>query len=149
MSNSWRVRQGQKHCPMSENNISQKKRQLCLVRHSFSKLLQNMRILMYQYARFSAKLWKTLWFYCVFSVFSYIIVGEYSCLKYFILTKLSQIVYVIDVHILAWQNAKYDCRLWKVFLFNCDFLWIFKHNYIFWNVIASSNFYKLYVKTEV
>ena len=55
-----------------------------------------------------------------FWVFSYI-VDEHSCLKYCIFTKLLQIVCLINVHILVCQHAKCDCRLWKVFWFDCVF----------------------------
>ena len=76
-------------------------RHLSLVTHSVTKLSQNMclintHILVYWHDRCDYKLWNAPWFYCVFWVFSYII-DEHSCLKYCIFTKLSQIVYLIDV----------------------------------------------------
>ena len=58
-----------------------------------------------------------LWFYCVIM---------YSCLKYCIFTKLSQIVCLIDVHILVCQHAKCDWWLWKVLWFNWIF-WVFSY----------------------
>ena len=67
-------------------------------------------ILMYWHARCDSKLWKALWLYCVFWVFSYII-DKHSCLKYCIFIKLSQIVCLIIVRILVCQHAKCDCRL--------------------------------------
>ena len=79
--------------------------------------------------------------------FSYII-NEHSCLKYFIFTKHSQIVYLMNVYILVCQHAKYDCRLWKALWFN-RFLGNFQLLLHIWNVITSSNFYKLCVKAEV
>ena len=44
-----------------------------------------------------------------FLVFSYII-DDHSCLKCYIFTKVSQIMCLIDVHILVCQHAKCDCR---------------------------------------
>ena len=64
-------------------------------------------------------------FYCVFSVFSYII-DQHSCLKYGIFTKFSHIVCLMNVHILVCQYAKCNCRLWKIFRFDCVF-WEFLH----------------------
>ena len=94
-------------------------RHLCLEAQFFTKLSQNVclintHILIYWYAKYNNKLWKALWFYFVFRVFSDII-DEHSCLKYFIYTKLSQIMCPIDLQILICQHAKYDSRLWKVF----------------------------------
>ena len=99
---------------------------LSLVAHTFTQLLHNMclintHIFIYWYVRCNCKLWKALWFYCIFSY----IIDEYSCLKYCIFTKLSQIVCLINVHILDYQHAKCDCWLWKVLWFDCVFLWIF------------------------
>ena len=76
------------------------KRHLRLVTHIFTKLSQNVflfntHILMYQYARCNCKLWKAIWFYCIFWVFSYIFI-EHSCLNCCISTKLSLIVYLGD-----------------------------------------------------
>ena len=72
-------------------------RHLCLIRHSFTKLSQNVyiNILVYQYARCDCKLWNALRFYCVFWVFSYIF-DNYSCLNCCICTELSLIVYLIN-----------------------------------------------------
>ena len=83
---------------------------------------------------------KSPWFYCVYWIFSYI-TDKYSCLNCCISTKLSQIVCLVNVHILACQRAKCHCRLRK-FLFR--FLRTLALH--IWNVITSSNFYKLYVK---
>ena len=121
-----------RHWPMSEKNITKNERHLSLVAHSFTKLSQNVclintHILIYWHARCDCKLWKLLWFYCVFFwVFSYII-DEYSCLKYCIFTKHSQIVCLINVYILEYQHAKYDCWLWQVFYF--AFFKNFSYNY--------------------
>ena len=49
-------------------------------------------------------------------------INDYSCLRCCIFTKLSQIACLINVHVLKFQYAKYDCRLWKVFWFNYFFL---------------------------
>ena len=53
-------------------------------------------------------------FFCVYSD----IIDEHLCLKCCIFTKLSQFVYLINVHILMCQHAKCNCGLWKVLLFN-------------------------------
>ena len=121
------VRAGQKHWPMSEKYIKN------FNGISFTKLSQNVclintHILIYWHARCICKFWKALWFYCVFRVFSYII-GEYSCQKYYIFTKLSQIVCLINMYILKCQHAKCDCWLWKVLWFNCIFWVFFSYNY--------------------
>ena len=99
-----------------------------MVTHSFTNLWQNVcltntYILIYWNARRIYKLWKALRFYCVFWVFSYII-DEYSCQRYCIFTKLSQMVCLINMYILKCQHAKCDCWLW----FNCIF-WVF---WVFW-----------------
>ena len=41
--------------------------------------------------------------------------------KYYIVTKHSQIVNLVNVHILVYQHAKCDCMLWKLLWFNCAF----------------------------
>ena len=93
---------------------------------SSTKLSQNvclikMHIFIYWYVRCCCELWKPFWFYCVFWLFSYII-DEYSCLEYCILTKLTEIVCLINVYIfLVYQHAKCDWWLWKVLWFNCVF----------------------------
>ena len=46
-----------------------------------------------------------------FGYFHIHIIDEYLCQKYFIFTKLLQIVYLINVQILEFQYAKYDCWL--------------------------------------
>ena len=102
-----------------------------MVAHSFAKHSQNIclinaHILMYWHTSCNCNLWKAFWFYSVFWVFSHII-DEYSCLKCYIFTKISQIVYLIDVQILVYQHTKCDCWLWKVFWFNCVFWGISKH----------------------
>ena len=48
----------------------------------------------------NCKLWNAPWFCLIFLRISYII-DDYSCLKYCILTKVSQIMCLIDVHILV------------------------------------------------
>ena len=59
---------------------------------------------------------------CIFWVFSYII-DKHSCLKYCIFTKLSQIVYLIDVHVLLYEYAKCNCWLCNVLSFFCIFIY--------------------------
>ena len=67
------------------------------------------------------------------------------------LHKLSQIMWLINVHILVNQYAKCECSLWKVLWFNCvsfaEYQFIF-HIYVC-NVITSTNFWKLFVKAEL
>ena len=75
---------------------------MCLETQIFTKLLQNVCLInthnsIHRYAKCSCKWWKTLWFYCVFWVFSYIIV-DHSCLNCCMSTKLSQIVCLINKH---------------------------------------------------
>ena len=100
-------------------------RHLYLITHIFTKLSQNMCLinshtLMYWYARCNCKLCCVPWFYCIFWVFSYTI-DEYSCLKSFIFNKLSQIICLINVHILVCQFAKCDCMLWINWIFSGNF----------------------------
>ena len=52
-------------------------------------------------------------FIVFFWIFSYNF-DDYLCLNYCILTKLSQIACLINIHILVCQLAKCDCWLWKV-----------------------------------
>ena len=79
--------------------------------HIITKLLRNMclmQTLIYWYARWDCKLCNTIWFYCAFWVFSNII-NVHSCLNCCIFTKLSQIVCLINIHILVCQPAKCYC----------------------------------------
>ena len=86
--------------------------------HSFIKLLQNICLIN---TRVTASYETPL----ILLHFLGIFVHNY-CLKYCIFTKLSQIVYLIDVHMLVCQHTKFDSQLWKVLLFNCIF-WEFFH----------------------
>ena len=81
-----------------------------------------------------------------FYVFSYII-DDHSRLNFCMSTKLSQIVCLINVHILVCKHATCDCSLWKVLWFNAFFgnYHILLH---VWNAITSSNFYKFCIKAE-
>ena len=89
------------------------------VAHIIAKLSRNVCLidthaLIHRHAYCDCKLWKTLRYYSVFFwVFSYII-DEHSCLKYCFFTKHSQIVCLINAHILIYQHARCDCKLWKV-----------------------------------
>ena len=101
-------------------------RHFCLVAHIFTKLSQNVSlinvyILIYWHVRCDWKLRNTLWFYCIFGYFRYII-EDHSCLNCCISTKLSQIVSLIISCTLVYQHAKCDCSLWKVLWFSCVFL---------------------------
>ena len=82
--------------------------------------LVNTYILNYWYARCDCKLWNVFWCYCVFRVFSYII-DEHWCLNCCKFIKLSQIVCLINPHILVCRHAKSYCRVWNVIWFNCVF----------------------------
>ena len=64
------------------------------------------------------KFWNPSWFYYVFWVFSYII-DEHSCLKYCISIKLSQIVCLINWHIMIMSTCQI-CL--KIVHFFCVFL---------------------------
>ena len=66
-----------------------------------------------QYTHFDSDMPDVTVSYCIFYESSYII-DEHSCLKYFIFTKLSQIMCLINAHILVYQHAKCDCKLWEV-----------------------------------
>ena len=82
------------------------------------------------------------WFYWFFRVFSYII-DYHSFLNCCISTKLSQIVCLINVHILVCQHARCDCRLWKIFR---EFLYIItylkRYNFIKHLQIVSKEKYR-------
>ena len=92
------------HWPMSEKKNHKNEQNLCLVTHIFTKLSQNVYLIntlifIYYHSRCYRKLWSLYWFECIFQEFSYII-DEYSCVKYCIFTKLSQMMCLINVHIL-------------------------------------------------
>ena len=106
---------------------------LCLVRHSFTKLSQNIyltntHILIYWYARCDCKLCNAPRFYCAFlDIFKYnsrtidvrIIVSSPNFYR----------LYVWLMCIFWYVNmSKCDCISWKVFLFNCVF-WEFSLYY--------------------
>ena len=57
-------------------------------------------------------------------------------------------VWLSNIYILICQHTKCDYRLWKVLWFNCIFCKFSLLIHV-WNVITSSNFYKLCIKTEV
>ena len=108
---------------------SKNEQHLRLVAHIFTKLSQNVclintNILMYQHARCDCKLWKALWFYWVFCVFSYIF-DDHLCLNCCIFTKLSLIEYLINSN----TNIRCVCNLWNTLWFYWFFLGIFIH---FW-----------------
>ena len=103
-------------------------RHLCLVAYIFTKLSQNVciiitHILMYWFARCNCKLCVVSWFYYISWVFLYIIIDNHfmSELIYSTSTKLSQIVCLINVHILECQHVKCDCRLWMALWFDAFF----------------------------
>ena len=94
-----------------------------LVAHIFTKLLQNKclintNILIYKNNRCNCKLWNALWLYCVVWIFSHIIY-EHSYLKYYIFTKLLQIVCLINTHI--YWHVRYNCKLWHAYWIYCFF----------------------------
>ena len=69
--------------------------------------LINTHTLMYRYASCNCKLWESPLILLCFWVFSYII-DDNSCMNCFIFTKLSEIMCLIDVHILECQHTKCD-----------------------------------------
>ena len=102
---------------------SKNERHLCLVRHSFNKISQNMclintHILVYRYARCNFSLWNAPWFYCVF--FWVFFIHNWS-LNHSIFSKLSRVVCLINVHSFLCQLSKCGCRLWKFLWFNWFF----------------------------
>ena len=58
----------------------------------------------------------------LFSKPMFFLIDEHSCLNCCISTKASQIVCIINVHILICQHEKWDCRLWKVLCSNASIL---------------------------
>ena len=57
---------------------------------------------------------------------------SHSCLNYCIFTKLSQIVCLIDVHILKYQHAECGCWLWNCIFGYFSYITTFlkRYNYI-------------------
>ena len=86
-------------------------------------------------------IWNVPWFCRVFLEFSYKIDNQ-SCLKCCIFTKLSQIVRLINVHILVCRYARCNYRLWKVTWFKYICLGIFKYYYIFKTLYFHQSFTK-------
>ena len=133
------------------------KRHLGLVAHIFTKLSHNVclinihiYIFMYWHVRHKSQLCygTSLEFVMFFfKEFSYII-DKHLCLKHCIFVKLSQILCLFNVHILVCQNTKCECSLCMVLWFDCVFFGNFHILLHIWNVITSSNFYKLCVKVE-
>ena len=121
----------------------------------FTKLSQNVYlistyILTYRYARFVCKLWKALWCYCVL-FFGYFH-AQFTSIRVWIIVSSSNFhrytICLINVPILVCQHDKCNCRLRKG-RFICVFFGNFHKLQNVWNVIASSNFYKLCVKTQI
>ena len=95
---------------------------------------------MYRHAGCDCKLWNALWFYCVFWIFSYIII-DHSCLNFCISNKLSLIVYLINIYV----HARCDCQLGKtswIYYFFCEFCTNLA-NILIWSTISSQNIHKL------
>ena len=104
-----------------------------MLTHIFTKLSQNVSLintqnLIYLYARCNSKLWKALWFYCVFWVFSYMI-DDHSCLKFCIFTKLSQIMCLINLYIFKCQHAKMWRQVMEGSPIELFLFWYFSYNY--------------------
>ena len=124
---------GRKHCHMSEK-ISQKWTPFLFgntyLHQTFTECVSN------RYPHFGVLICQ-MWLQVMesplillrFCVSSYII-DDYSHLNCCISNKLSQIVCLINVHILLCQHAKSNCKLWKVLWFNA-FLRIFIYCYMF------------------
>ena len=120
---------------MSENK-NKNERHFCLLTHFLTKLSQNvclinMHIFLYWHARCDCKLYHVLWLYCVFFLLILAHNQNHSCLNFCIIVKLSQTICLIDTHNLVYQNARYDCRLWKFLWINCVFFGIFIYYYMF------------------
>ena len=104
----------------------------CLLSCILTKLSQivcliNTYILIYRYARCDYKLWSAPWFYCVFGYFHKLLMTIHvwiivSSSKFYWLC-----VWLMNVHILEYQHAKCDCRLW----IRLHFLWIYIYYYMF------------------
>ena len=110
------------HCHVFEK-LSQK---LIIFSLNFNRLcLINRQILLYWHAWCDYTF--ASWFYCEFQEFSYII-DEYSCLKCCIFTRLSQIVCLIN-YIFWYVNMTNVTAGYG--RFNCVFLGIFIHYYMF------------------
>ena len=75
--------------------------------------LINTHILIYWHVGSDCKLWRDLWLYCIFWVFSYIII-DYSCLKCCIFTKYSLIICPINTYIFLCWYAPRNHKLWKI-----------------------------------
>ena len=58
-----------------------------------------------------------------------VIFHSHLCLVAHIFTQLSKNVCLINTHILVYQHARYDCKLWSAFKFYCVF-WLFLYNII-------------------
>ena len=111
-------------------------RHLCLVRHSYikfsqNKCLNNTNILTYLYASSNCKLWNALAFIAFFWVFSYII-DDHSCLDYCIFTKLSQIVWLINIWYTNVLNVTAGCGRFSNLIAFSGYFHILLH---VWNVI--------------
>ena len=82
-------------------------------------------------------------FIAAFCVFSYIII-DHLCLNCCTSTKLSLIVFLINIHILICQYARCDCKLWNPLEFIAFFA-NFAHNWlIFMSDVLYYLPYKLY-----
>ena len=109
---------------------------LRLVTHIFTKLKQNVclintHIFIYQNARCDCMLWKAIWFYCIFCLFSYIIDGH-AYLKYYISTKVS--LCLINTYIFICWHVRCNCKLRKSFWFN----WFLPYGfYPMWFMVTS------------
>ena len=128
---------------MPENRDEEKTR---IAYYIFTKFflfvcLSKLHILVCQHARCDGKIWNVPWFYCVFWVFSYIII-VHSCLKCCICTKLFQTVS-------GWYNQFIIslCQIWlrvmEGYLIRLRFFGHFHTLLHVWNIISSRNFHKL------
>ena len=84
-------------------------------------ILFNAHILICQYIRYDCKLWKAPCFCCIFCEFSHI-VNICLFLILYILTKYTHNVCLTNTHILIYQNARCDCKVWSALSFNCVYL---------------------------
>ena len=118
----WAVRQ---YCLMSEKYIT-KISGICVWQHISSPNFHRMCVLSIHtfwcidLLDVTKSYGRSFDFIAFFGYFSNII-DENLCLKYSIFIELSQIMCLMNVHILLYQHAKCDCSLKRVLWFNCIF----------------------------
>ena len=127
---------GRKHCSMSHK----KDRHLSLVTYIFTKYEQNLCLInIHNIPDVTASYGKSLDFIALLGIFLYYRQPLMSELFYLHQTFTDYVCN--NVHILVFQHAKCDCRLWLVLWSNAFFFWQFSYIILHvWNVRTSSNF---------